>query len=122
MAVPAWRASSAELDGADFAACTSPKSYSGLADGSHTFQVRAIDGAGHVDPTPASFTWVIDTTPPDTTMDRKPPELDDFIFGSFSFSGTDGGTGMATLPVQPQRRQLRRLHQPEKLLRFLLWP
>ncbi len=47
------------LDGAAFAACTSPKSYSGLSVGSHTFQVRATDTAGNVDQTPASQTWSI---------------------------------------------------------------
>ena len=31
----------------------------GLSLGSHTFQVRAIDGAGNVDPTPAEYTWLI---------------------------------------------------------------
>jgi hypothetical protein len=50
------------LDGVAFASCTSPKSYSNLALGSHTFQVRAIDSVGNVDPTPASFTWQIHAT------------------------------------------------------------
>ncbi len=53
-----------DLDGGGFAACTSPQNYTGLSDGSHTFQVRSIDGDGNVDPTPASFTWAIDTAAP----------------------------------------------------------
>jgi predicted extracellular nuclease len=52
------------LDGGSFGSCTSPQNYSSLADGSHTFYVRAIDGAGNIDPTPASFTWTIDTVAP----------------------------------------------------------
>jgi parallel beta-helix repeat protein len=47
------------LDGKDFAACTSPQSYTGLSAGEHTFEVRAVDEAGKADPTPAGYTWTI---------------------------------------------------------------
>ena len=36
----------------DWAPCTSPKAYSGLAEGSHNFEVRAIDEAGNADQSP----------------------------------------------------------------------
>ena len=42
-----------KLDAAAYAACTSPKTLAHLADGAHTFSVRAIDPAGNVDSTPA---------------------------------------------------------------------
>ena len=48
---------------ADWASCSSPKAYSSLADGTHTFEVRAVDTAGNPDPTPASRTFTVDTTP-----------------------------------------------------------
>jgi hypothetical protein len=52
------------LDSSPMAPCTSPKSYTGLTDGSHTFAVRAIDPAGNVDPTPATHTWTVDSSGP----------------------------------------------------------
>jgi plastocyanin len=52
------------VDGAAATACTSPVSLSGLADGQHGFAVTAIDPAGNPDPTPASYSWTIDTVAP----------------------------------------------------------
>jgi len=51
------------LDGGAWEACSSPKSYTGLSDGSHTFEVRASDAAGNTDPTPAGYTWTIALPP-----------------------------------------------------------
>lgn len=55
-----------QLDSGNYAACTSPKSYTGLSVGNHTFSVRATDSTGNVDATPATQTWTV-TAPADTT-------------------------------------------------------
>jgi len=47
------------LDNAVFTACTSPRTYSGLAAGTHTFRVQAIDRAGNGDPTSATRTFTV---------------------------------------------------------------
>jgi hypothetical protein len=52
-----------KLDTAAFTACVSPRPYSGLTAGSHTFQVVSTSG-GVTDPSPATYTWTIDLTPP----------------------------------------------------------
>ncbi len=50
------------LDNAAFVACSSPVSYSGLADSSHTLTVRVTDNAGNT--ATATWTWTVDTIPP----------------------------------------------------------
>jgi hypothetical protein len=47
------------LDGRSWFPCRSPKSYTRLRRGPHTFRVRAIDAAGKLDPTPAVRRWRI---------------------------------------------------------------
>jgi hypothetical protein len=80
------------LDAAAFAPCTSPRTYSGLAAGSHTFQVRATDPVGNTDATPASFTWAIDFSPPDTTITAAPADPTNSTAPSFSFTSSEAGS------------------------------
>jgi hypothetical protein len=47
------------LNNSAFLACTSPLTLPELPAGTHTLEIRARDAAGTVDPTPASFTFVI---------------------------------------------------------------
>lgn len=47
------------LDGAAPVACQSPKSYSGLSVGSHTFRVAATDSLGNIDPRGAAASWAV---------------------------------------------------------------
>jgi DNA-binding beta-propeller fold protein YncE len=49
------------LDDAGFSPCQSPKSYSSLDDGAHTFRVRAADVVGNADPSPALRSFTLDT-------------------------------------------------------------
>ena len=64
------------VDDIPFETCTSPHTTAALANGEHTFEVRAVTAAGNTDPTPASrtFTVNIDTTPPQTQIDSGPPD------------------------------------------------
>ncbi len=80
------------LDGAAFTACVSPVKFQGLADGSHTFEVRATDLAENVEPTPVSYTWTIDTVPPVTTVDGEPRALSNVKSPSFSFVANESST------------------------------
>ena len=51
------------LDAPAFTSCASPKEYSDLAVGVHTFSVRAVDPAGNEDPVPATHTWEVGPAP-----------------------------------------------------------
>ncbi len=81
------------LDAGAWTACATPQSPSSLSDGDHTFDVRAIDVAGNTDPTPASRSWTVDTTPPQTTIDSGPPELTNSSSASLHFATSEPGAG-----------------------------
>jgi hypothetical protein len=76
----------------DFQPCSSPKSYSSLADGTHTFEVRATDPANNTDPTPDSRTFTVDTAPPDTTITGGPIGATNDPTPTFAFSSEPGAS------------------------------
>jgi hypothetical protein len=94
------------LDGAVFSACGSPKDYTNLAVGDHTFSVRAKDAAGNVDASPSSNTWTItapapvDTTAPDTTIGSVPGGSTTATSASIGFTGADNVTDAGALTFQ----------------------
>ncbi len=61
-----------QLDDGAFSTCSSPKTYSGLNEGSHTFAVKTQDPAGNLS-SPATFTWMVDTTPPPAPIITSAP-------------------------------------------------
>jgi MYXO-CTERM domain-containing protein len=94
------------LDGAAFTACSDPTTFTGVAEGAHTLQVRARDAAGNVDPTPASTSWTYQPPPP--------PPPDWALLGTGVGCASSGGSpsslalmGLAVLSALVARRRQR---------------
>ena len=65
-----------KLDGGNFNSCpTAGISYSGLAEGAHTFQVRAIDSSNNIDPSPAGYSFSVVLGAPAAAGSFGPPAL-----------------------------------------------
>jgi hypothetical protein len=76
------------LDAGGFAPCTSPTSYSNLADGPHTFATRATDSAGNTSPE-AGHTWTIETRAPTAALASAPLGLSSSSAATFAFSADE---------------------------------
>src|SRR5205823_12868464 len=83
-----------------YASCTTPASYTSLAAGGHTFAVKATDQAGNTDATPASFSWFVDTTPPDTSITAQPTDPTNGSAAGCTFVATVNRTPAAGLTLQ----------------------
>ncbi|MBI5634305.1 MAG: M6 family metalloprotease domain-containing protein [Nitrospirae bacterium] len=82
-----------QLDSAGFGPCTSPQAYSSLGQGSHIFEIRAIDIAGNADSTPATYTWIIDSIAPNApTVTATTPTYDTRPTWHWSTGGGGNGT------------------------------
>ncbi len=84
------------IDDGPYTTCTSPFATPALAEGAHTFRVRATDSRGLTDRTPAAYTWTVDSVPP-TVMITSPTSSSDYTTtaSSISLGGTAGDTGTA---------------------------
>ncbi|MDA0179803.1 OmpA family protein [Solirubrobacter phytolaccae] len=85
-----------KLDAGAWASCVSPKAYTNLAEGAHTFQVRATDAANQTDASPDSYTWTVDTTAPATPVIASAPSA---LAQSSTFTFTTPGGETAECQV-----------------------
>ena len=60
------------LDGGGFQKCTSPSTTPPLADGAHSFAVRATDEVFNLENPPATKSFTVDTAVPNATITKKP--------------------------------------------------
>ena len=81
-----------QLDGGAFVSCGSPKTYSGLADGPHSFNVKAVDPAGNQSGL-SGQTWTIDTLAPTITLGTKPVDPTNDTTPDFAFSANETISG-----------------------------
>ena len=103
-----------KLDSGRLGACTSPKPYSGLADGSHTFSVRAKTARATSTRRPATRTWTVDTAAPGH-LDHQRAERDGRRRAPRR-SGSRATSGRV-VRVQARRGRVGRVHLAEGLLR-----
>jgi len=81
------------IDGAAFSACSSPDHLTGLTDGTHVLEVRAIDRAGNVDASPAGRSWTVDTVAPETSIVAGAPSgIVTSPSATFEFTSSEAGS------------------------------
>jgi hypothetical protein len=81
-------------DGGGFAGCTSGSPQTGFgAEGSHNFAVRGTDLYGNLG-APTTYTWVVDTTAPQTTITGGPDDgsTSSSLSVAFTFASEPGAT------------------------------
>lgn len=77
------------LNSADFEACESGVTYEELDDADHTFEVRPTDAENNVGGI-VTWSWTVNTSPPQVEFDAVPPGETDQSDAAFEFSCVDG--------------------------------
>ncbi len=90
------------LDAGAFAACTSPRTLTGLSEGAHSFEVVAKDSSGNTSGS-STRAWSVDTTaPPVPSIDSGPTGTVKSTGATFGFSDSEGGvTFQCRVDAQP---------------------
>ncbi|MDQ2701094.1 MAG: hypothetical protein M3Y23_07175, partial [Actinomycetota bacterium] len=85
------------LDGSGWSACdsSSGQSYTDLADGNHTFEVRAVDEHGNVSATDA-YSWLVVTAEPEVAFTSTPDENTRSSSATFGFGVTSADDDVVT--------------------------
>ena len=65
------------LDAGQFTACASPYTLTGLTNGDHTFEIRAVDRAGNRDGTPSGRAWRVNSLDDDADGYSRPQDCND---------------------------------------------
>ena len=87
-----------QTDGGGYSTCTSPLSLSGLSQGAHSLDIRAVDLAGNFSSV-SSINWTLDSLVPTLTVSSQPSAVDNT--SDFSFSADDGaGSGIDKIECQ----------------------
>jgi hypothetical protein len=82
-----------KLDSGAWEPCNSgSKGYTSLAEGEHSFYVRATDSVGLTDASEAVRTWTVDTVRPDTSITSGPSGDTTSTTAAFEFAATEPGT------------------------------
>ena len=99
-----------------FGACTGANQHvlTGLADGGHTFEVRATDAVGNVETAPVVRAFTVDGTPPQTSFTKTPKSVIKTkkrkVTVRFVLAATrrgPSGAAWTARPTRPARRRRR---------------
>eukprot|EP01087_Luapelamoeba_hula_P020056 TRINITY_DN6760_c0_g1_i2.p1 TRINITY_DN6760_c0_g1~~TRINITY_DN6760_c0_g1_i2.p1 ORF type:complete len:1410 (-),score=138.40 TRINITY_DN6760_c0_g1_i2:70-4299(-) len=86
-----------KLDTNDWDTCYENYTVDNLVDGVHIAKARSTDVTGIMELSPASFTWVVDTTPPTLQFTSRPPVVTNQTTATFTWISADPDG----LPISP---------------------